>query len=306
MIHLVDVTLVVTLLACAWLSLTGRDLLRSVVLFIAFGLLVSLGWARLRAPDVALAEAAVGSGLTGALLLSAFSAMERARLTTDEVGLTRARWLALGLTLGLGVSLGVVLLSLPSDHPRLSLHIQERISQSGVLNSVTAVLLNFRSYDTLLEMVVLLASLVGIWAVAPFARVWPKAPSTPILAALARLLLPLMTVVAGYLLWLGADAPGGAFQAGAVLGGMGVLWVAASLWHPPWALRMVRPLLVLGLLAFLAVAGVTMGIGKSMLEYPASQAKTLILWIETAATVSIGVTLTLLFLGGYPAPPEQS
>jgi uncharacterized MnhB-related membrane protein len=73
-----DIALVAILLACAWLALTTPDLLRAVVLFIAFGLLAALAWVRLQAPDVALAEAAVGSGLTGALLLSTLGAMQRA------------------------------------------------------------------------------------------------------------------------------------------------------------------------------------------------------------------------------------
>ncbi len=73
-----DIALVAILLTCAWLALTTPDLLRAVVLFIAFGLLAALAWVRLQAPDVALAEAAVGSGLTGALLLSTLSAMRRA------------------------------------------------------------------------------------------------------------------------------------------------------------------------------------------------------------------------------------
>jgi uncharacterized MnhB-related membrane protein len=37
--------------------------------FIALGVVMALAWARLNAPDVALAEAALGAGLTGALLL---------------------------------------------------------------------------------------------------------------------------------------------------------------------------------------------------------------------------------------------
>ena len=47
------------------------------VLFIAFGLLMALAWMRLRAPDIALAEAAVGSGITGALLLSGLARLRR-------------------------------------------------------------------------------------------------------------------------------------------------------------------------------------------------------------------------------------
>jgi uncharacterized MnhB-related membrane protein len=47
-----------------------------VVLFVAFGLLMALCWMRLGAPDVALAEAAIGAGLTGALLMSALARLE--------------------------------------------------------------------------------------------------------------------------------------------------------------------------------------------------------------------------------------
>jgi hypothetical protein len=49
----------------------GGEALQAVVLFIAFGLLVALAWVRLSAPDIALAEAAIGAGITGALLLDA-------------------------------------------------------------------------------------------------------------------------------------------------------------------------------------------------------------------------------------------
>lgn len=64
-----DSLLVAALLWSAVRSITAQDLFRAVVLFIVFGLLMSLAWARLGAPDIALAEAAVGAGLTGALLL---------------------------------------------------------------------------------------------------------------------------------------------------------------------------------------------------------------------------------------------
>ena len=59
------------LLWLAWRTLASPDLFKAVVLFIAFGLLLALAWVRLAAPDVALAEAAIGAGLTGALLMAA-------------------------------------------------------------------------------------------------------------------------------------------------------------------------------------------------------------------------------------------
>ena len=68
---LYDGLIAATLLWIAWGVLATRDLFKAVVLFIVFGLLMALAWVRLQAPDIALAEAAIGAGLTGALLLDA-------------------------------------------------------------------------------------------------------------------------------------------------------------------------------------------------------------------------------------------
>jgi len=67
----VDLLLVLALVLTALAVLWSRDLFRAVVMFIGFGLLMSLAWVRLQAPDIALAEAAIGAGLSGVLLLDA-------------------------------------------------------------------------------------------------------------------------------------------------------------------------------------------------------------------------------------------
>jgi energy-converting hydrogenase B subunit D len=72
-----DVLLVASVLAVAAGAILARNLLRAVVLFITFGLLMSLAWLRLDAPDVALAEAAIGAGLTGVLLLDTLGYLSR-------------------------------------------------------------------------------------------------------------------------------------------------------------------------------------------------------------------------------------
>ncbi len=76
---LFDALLILTLLWLALRILMTEDMFKAVVLFIAFGLLMALAWVRMRAPDVALAEAALGAGLTGPLFLSALRRMERLR-----------------------------------------------------------------------------------------------------------------------------------------------------------------------------------------------------------------------------------
>jgi uncharacterized MnhB-related membrane protein len=65
-----DGVLALTLIGLAWRLLSITDLFKAIVLFIAFGLLMALTWVRLEAVDIALAEAAIGAGLTGALFLT--------------------------------------------------------------------------------------------------------------------------------------------------------------------------------------------------------------------------------------------
>jgi energy-converting hydrogenase B subunit D len=84
-----DLLLAAALLWSAVRAILSPDLFRAVVMFIVFGLLVALAWARLQAPDIALAEAAIGAGLTGALLLDAVGhlrAVQRAREERGERG----------------------------------------------------------------------------------------------------------------------------------------------------------------------------------------------------------------------------
>jgi energy-converting hydrogenase B subunit D len=72
-----DLLLALTLCVTALVALTVRDLFLAVVMFIVFGLLMALAWVRLQAPDIALAEAAIGAGLTGVLLLDTVAYLRR-------------------------------------------------------------------------------------------------------------------------------------------------------------------------------------------------------------------------------------
>lgn len=71
-----DVLLALAIVLLAWRALAVREAFTAVVLFIVYGVLLAIGWVRLQAPDVALAEAAIGAGLTGALLLEAVGSMQ--------------------------------------------------------------------------------------------------------------------------------------------------------------------------------------------------------------------------------------
>ena len=100
-------------------------------------------------------------------------------------------------------------------------------------------LLAFRALDTLLEAIVLVIALIGVWSLAPD-RAWggrpgPRYQADPdgILAYLARLLPPLGIVVGVYLFWAGADHPGGKFQGATILAAMWMLVQMAGLADSP-------------------------------------------------------------------------
>ena len=172
------------------------------------------------------------------------------------------------------------------------------LPDSGVSNPVTAVLLNFRAFDTLLEIAVLLVTLVAVWALGLRLPVAETLPPSTVFNSLLRLGTPIVVVVAGYLLWIGAAAPGGAFQAGAVLASVGVLLRLAGV----LTLRrsVLRWLAVSGLLVFIAVGLAMLVHTGSLLQYPVASAGVWILLIETAATVSIAAILCALFVGAEP------
>lgn len=308
---LFDGLLATGLLWLGWRTVVSPDLFRAIILFVVFGLFMALSWARLAAPDVALAEAAIGAGLTGALLLDAYRVLltgasqqaqvaptSRSRDTRSGMNILLA---LLGAALVLG--LGWALLSLPEPAFDPGSLARARLDESGVDHPVTAVLLNFRGYDTLLEIAVLLLALLGVWAIGgrSTSAELPTVPihTSPLVETLVRLIVPTAVLTAGYLLWAGAHAPGGAFQAGAVLAGVGVLLslsgqLPGAPISPP---RLLRVLLALGLVTFSTGALAVIIWTGNLLEYPTVWAGPLILAIESTLTISIALSLVLLFRG---------
>ncbi len=188
------------------------------------------------------------------------------------------------------------LLDLPPPVIHLPALVDANLPASGVAHPVTAVLLNFRGYDTLLEIGVLLLALLVVLALSTRDGAGAISAADPMLPTLARLAAPLMVLVAVYLLWAGAHQPGGAFQAGAVLAAAAVLLHLAGLlpaWRAPSAL--LRGGLAAGFVVFLAVAAALLAQG-ALLRYPPQHAGTLILLIESALTLSLGLILAGLFL----------
>lgn len=288
----------------AWVIFT-RDVMTAVVAFIVYGLVLTLIWVRLSAIDVALTEAAVGGGLTGMLLLGA-----AARFRTSPSA-TASRPAVLGtaaLCLLISAGLAWIVLDAPFTSSSLAPLAVEHLPQSGLGNAVAGVLFVYRALDTLLEKIVLLLALLGVWSVASDeawlggAGLRTSLQPDDTLELLAKCLPPIGLLFGIYMCWAGATQPGGAFQGGAVLAAMWLLLMIAGLRKTP---AIHNPLLRLSLIAgpmlFLAIGLAGFVLADGFLVYPEQYAKALIVSIEIALTLSIAVTLGLLAAG----PPEE-
>ena len=222
------------------------------------------------------------------------------RENEDSLTSRTGKMMAAISVLALTSVLGWTVWTLPPFSDRMQRLVASNMAISVVENPVTAVLLNFRGYDTLLEIVVLLLAALGVFSAVPSPVILSKSTPSPILILLLRLLLPFIVLAGGYILWIGKYAPGGAFQAGAILAAGGILLSTAAVPFNRFATKTMSIAMGIGLLTFIVVALATMMVRGNFLQYPVAQAGTLILVIEAAATISIAIILTILFIGGNP------
>jgi multisubunit Na+/H+ antiporter MnhB subunit len=304
-IAVVNVGVALLLVALAVWTVVAREAFLAIAGFVAYGLLLALVWVRLSGIDVALTEAAIGGGLTGALLIGAASRLRdteaAARSEACSAG-TRA-W-ALVVSLAVSAGLAWCVLTLPHPAPTLAAEVAADIGSTGVGNPITAVLLAFRAVDTLLEAIVLVIALIGVWSLTPDAF-WGGRPGVRhhgdpdgVLAYFARLLPPIGLIVATYIFWAGADHPGGKFQGATILAAMWMLVLMAGLADaPPISRRWLRLGIVVGPLAFLAVGAVGVWTAGAFLAYPEGWAKPMIVVIEAALMPTLVLVLGLLLAG---------
>lgn len=306
-----DIVVALGLVWLAWRIGAGADLFRPIVLFISFGLLMAIAWMRLGAPDVAMAEAAVGAGITGVLLLDTFGYLRARSRAHSRAREPRPGGFGPALAAALGGLLAGVALAVPQLR-RAGALVSERLMHSGVESEVTAVLLNFRSLDTLLEIAVLLLAVIGVFVIGRSDPEWfsgrwrATEPPSPMLSWFLPRLVPVAVLVAGYLWWAGAYQPGGAFQGGTVLAAAAVLLLLGGILPARLPGLRLRAVAVLGLSVFLAVGLAVSFAGRVPLDYPPGWQKPLIVLIEFALTVSIGAGLFLLVrMGSISSAPGE-
>ena len=225
---------------------------------------------RLAAVDVALTEAAIGSGVTGAVLIAAAARLRptEARSAAERPGAAlRIIAAVLSRTCRGGACDAGSVACRAGAQPRRRRR-RHTLPALAIGNPVTAVLLAYRAIDTLLEKVVLLLALLGVWSLAPD-RFWGGVPGQRHGAHPDGALTCWRGCCRRSGSWWASTCsgsarshPGGAFQGGAILAAMWILVMIAGLRDAPAiGRRRVRLLLVVGPAVFLAVglAGFVIG-----------------------------------------------
>jgi multicomponent K+:H+ antiporter subunit A len=214
------------LVAAVFATVSWRDdRLTAVISISVVGLLVSLGFSRLSAPDLVITQLLVEL-VTIVLLLLALhflpaappeehSRSERLRKVRD-VGLSAAAGL------GAGALAWMVMTREASTISRY--FIEQSLPKGGGTNIVNVILVDFRGFDTFGEIVVVAAAGLGVLAMISRMRITRSAADVPlvpfdrrhpvILTMISRPILPMAVLLSIFILLRGHDLPGGGFAAG--------------------------------------------------------------------------------------------
>lgn len=198
--------------------------LLAIVFMSVVGLIVSLAFLRLAAPDLALTQIAV-EVVTIILLLLALRFVP-AKAPPENASARQLRDALLAGVAGLGMAaVAYAMLTRPFDTIS-GYHLLNAYSGGGGTNVVNVILVDFRGFDTLGEIAVLAIAALGIHALLDGLRLQPYPQHAPgagdryplMLAMLMRPLLPLALVVSVYIFLRGHNLPGGGFIAGLITG----------------------------------------------------------------------------------------
>ena len=208
-----------------------RNRLLSLVLIGVTGLIVSLTFNYLSAPDLALTQISV-EVVTIILLLLSLNFMPQ-HTPKESTPARRTRDVAISAVAGLGVG-GLIYALMTRDFALPSIseyHLANSYKGGGGHNVVNVILVDFRGFDTFGEIIVLGIAAIIIFAITEAvlgsrvrARLLNRKPwyplagdSHPLMMVVAtRVMMPIALMVAAYIFFRGHNMPGGGFIAGLI------------------------------------------------------------------------------------------
>ena len=213
------------LAACAALVLKHHERFKAVVFTSAVGLVASLTFVSLSAPDLALTQLSVDVVSTVLLLMGLALLPQHSPRESSRARRTRDALLA---GAGGGGIAWMTWLMLTRDHDSISwFFLDQSVPGGGGTNAVNVILVDFRGYDTFGEITVLGIAALGVLALLegmrtrrpaadPQGRDWTFASPPLLLRVAGHLVMPMAIVVTLYIFLRGHNMPGGGFIAGLI------------------------------------------------------------------------------------------
>jgi multicomponent K+:H+ antiporter subunit A len=240
----------VLIVVCATVIARHDDRLLTLILTSVVGLVVSLAFLQFSAPDLALTQISV-EVVTTILLLLALNLLPKTTPADGQPALRFGHGVVAGVA-GLGVA-GLAYAALTRGFETISsYHVEQSKPAGGGTNVVNIILVDFRGYDTLGEIIVLGIAGIVIFALLDSALRGAAArmldamrpgveaeDAHPLMLAVAtRVLQPLVVTVGIFILLRGHNLPGGGFIAGLVIAiafimqyiASGYMWAHSRMW----------------------------------------------------------------------------
>lgn len=222
---IIAIVLWLLLFSACWMMLWfHHERIKAVLISGAVGLVVTMIFVGLSAPDLAQTQITVDV-VTTVLLLMSLSLLPQ--LTPYESSRSR-RWRDALIAIGGGIGIGwIAWLVMTRDHNSISWFFnQQSIPLGGGTNVVNVILVDFRGFDTFGEITVLGIAAIGTLCLMDGMRAhgtimtqgltYRFNPSPLMLRITASWILPIALVVSLYIFLRGHNLPGGGFIAGLI------------------------------------------------------------------------------------------
>ena len=211
------------LVACtAWTLRLYRQRLLALIVLGGAGLMVSLTFVFLSAPDLALTQLLVEMVSLALLLLGLHYLPPRS--PPERAPRRRLRDIAIAAAAGLGTGLlAYAMMTRAPGEPASIEMLARSLPEAYGRNVVNVILVDFRGFDTFGEITVFAVAALIVHALLRRARLAPEKVMSgppvklPVPADLAQIMFPLTMTVSVFLFLRGHNGPGGGFIAGLVL-----------------------------------------------------------------------------------------
>ncbi|WP_035373322.1 monovalent cation/H+ antiporter subunit A [Acinetobacter gerneri] len=222
---MIAIVLWLLLFSSCWMMLWfHHERIKAVLISGAIGLVVTMVFVCLSAPDLALTQITVDV-VTTVLLLMSLSLLPQLTPYESKKG-QRYRDAVIAILAGVGIG-WITWLMLTRDHNSLSwFYIQQALPLGGGSNVVNVILVDFRGFDTFGEITVLGIAAIGALCLMDGMRIHGTTmtqgltyrfnPSPLMFRMTASWILPIALVISLYIFLRGHNYPGGGFVAGLI------------------------------------------------------------------------------------------